>query len=93
VNSLTAAQRTGMLEDIEHIRAVGHCSAMSTPGVVAVSAPVFDEYGMCATVAVVGTDNTLSQADDAGELLLVVDTARQLTKEMGGRYLPDQDMP
>jgi hypothetical protein len=35
----------------------------------------------------------LSQADDAGELLLVVDTARQLTKEMGGRYLPDQEMP
>ncbi|HEX3789736.1 MAG TPA: helix-turn-helix domain-containing protein [Pseudonocardiaceae bacterium] len=75
---------------IDRVRAVGHCSAMSTPGVVAVAAPVFDEYGICATLAIVGPDNTLSMSDDAPELRVVVDTARELTRELGGRYRPDE---
>jgi DNA-binding IclR family transcriptional regulator len=75
--------------DVEKVRSGGHCSAMSTPGVVAVAAPVFDEYGICATIACVGPDNTLSMSDDAPELRLVVETARELTKELGGHYRPD----
>jgi DNA-binding IclR family transcriptional regulator len=75
--------------EIERVRAIGHCSAMSTPGVVAVAAPVFDEYGICATIAIVGPDNTLSMSDDAPELRVVVDTARELTRELGGHYRPD----
>ncbi len=74
---------------VEQVRAVGHCSAMSTPGVVAVAAPVFDEYGICASIAVVGPDNTLAMSDDAPELCIVVDTARELTRELGGHYRPD----
>jgi DNA-binding IclR family transcriptional regulator len=74
---------------VERVRAVGHCSAMSTPGVVAVAAPVFDEYGICATIAIVGPDNTLSMSDDAPELRVVVDTARELTRELNGHYRPD----
>jgi DNA-binding IclR family transcriptional regulator len=77
--------------DVERIRSVGHCAAMSTPGVVAVAAPVFDEYGICATLAIVGPDNTLSMSDDAPELRVVVDTARELTRELGGHYRPDID--
>ncbi len=75
--------------DVERVRAVGHCSAMSTPGVVAVAAPVFGESGICATLAIVGPDNTLSMSDDAAELRVVVDTARELTRELGGHYRPD----
>lgn len=75
--------------DVERVRAVGHCAAMSTPGVVAVAAPVFDERGICATLAVVGPDNTLSMSDDAPELRAVIDTARELTRDMGGVYRPD----
>jgi hypothetical protein len=37
----------------------------------------------------VGTDNTLSMSDEAPELRVVVDTARELTRELGGHYLPD----
>jgi DNA-binding IclR family transcriptional regulator len=88
--NLGNGQRERLLAELERIRATGHCSMSSTPGVVAVAAPVFDEYGICATVAVVGTDNALSEADDAPELQLVIRTARELTKEMGGRYLPDE---
>jgi DNA-binding IclR family transcriptional regulator len=76
-------------DDVAHVRAVGHCGAMSTPGVVAVAAPVFDEYGICATVAVVGPDNTLSTSDDAPELRAIIATARELTHELGGHYRPD----
>lgn len=75
---------------VERVRAVGHCAAMSTPGVVAVAAPVFDEYGICATLAIVGPDNTLAMSDDAPELRVVINTARELTRELNGRYRPDE---
>jgi DNA-binding IclR family transcriptional regulator len=81
--------RDELRAEVERVRAVGHCSAMSTPGVVAVAAPVFDEYGICATLAIVGPDNTLSMSDDTPELRVVLDTARALTHELGGHYLPD----
>ncbi|RAJ71567.1 IclR family transcriptional regulator [Streptomyces sp. Amel2xB2] len=87
--NLPGQAREELRTDVERVRTVGHCSAMSTPGVVAVAAPVFDEYGICATIAVVGPDNTLSMSDDAPELRGVVDTARELTHELGGRYRPD----
>ena len=87
--NLPGSARDELRADVERVRAVGHCSAMSTPGVVAVAAPVFDENGICATLAIVGPDNTLSMSDDAPELRVVVDTARELTKELGGHYLPD----
>jgi DNA-binding IclR family transcriptional regulator len=88
--TMPAASQAELREEIDRVRAAGHCSASSTPGVVAVAAPVFDEYGICATVAVIGTDDTLSTSDDAPELRLVIDSARQLTKELGGSYLPDR---
>lgn len=87
--NLTDEARARLRAEVEHVRAVGHCSAMSTPGVVAVAAPVFDEYGICASVAIVGPDNTLSMSDDTPELRVVIDTARELTRELGGRYRPD----
>lgn len=83
--NLPGPARDELRADVERVRAVGHCSAMSTPGVVAVAAPVFDESGICATLAIVGPDNTLSMSDDAPELRAVVDTARELTKELGGQ--------
>lgn len=82
-----------LLAEIASVRETGHCAASSTPGTVAIAAPVFDEYGICATIAVVGTDNALSQAEDAAELQMVIETARELTKEMGGWYLPDGAPP
>jgi DNA-binding IclR family transcriptional regulator len=87
--NLPSPTRDELRADVERVRAVGHCSAMSTPGVVAVAAPVFDEYGICATLAIVGPDNTLSMSDDAPELRVVIDTARELTRELGGHYRPD----
>lgn len=90
VANLPQAQRDQLVADVAQVRAAGHCSASSTPGVVALAAPVFDEYGICATLAVVGTDNVLSSAGDALELDVLVATARELTKELGGHYLPDE---
>ncbi|GAB2995789.1 helix-turn-helix domain-containing protein [Amycolatopsis acidiphila] len=91
--NLPGPARDELRAEVERVRAVGHCSAMSTPGVVAVAAPVFDEYGICATIAIVGTDNTLSMSDDTPELRVVVDTARELTQELGGHYRPDDSGP
>nr|WP_277349010.1 IclR family transcriptional regulator C-terminal domain-containing protein [Streptomyces sp. HNM0575] len=87
--NLPGQAREELRADVERVRATGHCSAMSTPGVVAVAAPVFDEYGICATIAIVGPDNTLSMSDDTPELRVVVGTARELTHELGGHYRPD----
>jgi len=87
--NLPASARDELRADVDRVRATGHCAAMSTPGVVAVAAPVFDEDGICATLAIVGPDNTLSMSDDAPELRVVVDTARALTHELGGHYRPD----
>ncbi|MFS8198256.1 IclR family transcriptional regulator [Streptomyces sp. CWNU-52B] len=87
--TLAGPARDELRAEVERVRTVGHCSAMSTPGVVAVAAPVFDEYGICATLAVIGPDNTLSMSDDAPELRVIVDTARELTRELGGHYRPD----
>lgn len=87
--NLPDREREELRADVERVAAVGHCSEMRTPGVVAVAAPVFDEYGICATLAIVGPDNTLSMSDDAPELRFVVDAARELTKELGGHYRPD----
>jgi DNA-binding IclR family transcriptional regulator len=89
MGALSGTARDELRADVERVRTVGHCSAMSTPGVVAVAAPVFDEYGICATLAIVGPDNTLAMSDDAPELRVVVDTARELTIELGGHYRPD----
>lgn len=87
--TLPPPARDELRADVERVRAVGHCSAMGTPGVVAVAAPVFDEYGICATIAIVGPDNTLSMSDHAPELRSVIDTARELTRELGGHFQPD----
>nr|WP_264086366.1 IclR family transcriptional regulator C-terminal domain-containing protein [Amycolatopsis lexingtonensis] len=89
IGTLSGTARDELRADVDRVRAVGHCSAMSTPGIVAVAAPVFDEYGICATIAIVGPDNTLSMGDDTPELRVVVDTARELTHELGGHYRPD----
>jgi len=87
--TLPGPTRDELRAEVEHVRTAGHCSAMSTQGVVAVAAPVFDEYGICATLAIVGPDNTLSMSGDAPELRVVVETARALTHELGGHYRPD----
>ncbi|AWL42741.1 HTH domain-containing protein [Streptomyces sp. SM18] len=91
--TLPPERREQLRGQVAHVRDVGHCSLSSTPGVVAVAAPVFDEYGICATVAVIGTDNALSMADDAPELRQVMETTRLITSELGGTYLPDRPNP
>ncbi|MFI5611560.1 IclR family transcriptional regulator [Amycolatopsis sp. NPDC051903] len=91
IGNLSGTARDELRADVDRVREVGHCSAMSTPGIVAVAAPVFDEYGICATLAIVGPDNTLSMSDEAPELRVVVDTARELTNELGGHYRPDDN--
>jgi DNA-binding IclR family transcriptional regulator len=91
IATLPPSSQAELRDRIDAVRAVGHCSASITPGVLVVAAPVFDEYGICATVAVAGTDNALSMSDDEPALRQVIGTARELTKELGGTYLPDEN--
>lgn len=60
-------------------------------GVVSVAAPVFDEYGIAATLALVGTSQSLSSATDSAEVVALAEAAADLSKEMGGdAWLPRQ---
>lgn len=87
--NLPESVRTPIQSEIADAKINGYAAASSTPGVVALAAPVFDEYGICATIAVVSTDNALSGAPETPELGFVQSAARELTKELGGLYLPD----
>lgn len=90
LGNLAPAQRAAQQADIDRVRRTGHYSTAASPGVVGIAAPVFDEYGICASLAILGTDNALSQSDDAPELAMVLETARSLTKELGGDFIVDR---
>jgi DNA-binding IclR family transcriptional regulator len=81
---LPAHQHHRLHEEIEQIRRTGRNVTANQNGVTAVAAPVFDEYGICAALAIIGTDDTLSPDPGSPQARLVVDTAADLTKEMGG---------
>lgn len=91
LSGLPRDERERITAEVEQVREAGSAVAVTTDGVVAIGAPVFDEYGVCATLALIGTDNTLSTHTDAPEKAMILSTARALTKEMGGQFRPDDD--
>jgi DNA-binding IclR family transcriptional regulator len=53
-------------------------------GVHAMAAPVFDEYSICASLAMIATDDMLPLDPDSRVAVNLRDTARALSKAMGG---------
>ena len=83
LGNLPATERDRISGALEQVRQRGFASATDVAGIVAVGAPVFDEYGICAAVAGVGTDRTVSTSAESATVRAVLDTARALSKEMG----------
>ncbi|MBP2366977.1 IclR family transcriptional regulator [Pseudonocardia parietis] len=82
---------TGLAERVEEVRRTGLSSThIAESDITAVGAPVFDEAGICATIAVIGTARTLPvrEPHEAGRAL--ADAAYALSAELGGeRHYPD----
>lgn len=89
VNTRGPKEAVTLWAQITAARSAGFCTSSKTPGIVAVAAPISDEFGICASIAVVYADNRASMSADDPTVTQVVNVARAITKEMGGRYLPD----
>lgn len=88
LGSLPKPQRDDLFERIAETRRTGVSIYVANPrGISVISAPVFDETGICATVAAVGTDRMLpSSAADSTAAVAVKEIAVALTAEMAGLW-------
>jgi DNA-binding IclR family transcriptional regulator len=87
LGNLPDVQRANLTTELEHVRATGHVAGVTADGIVAVAAPVLDEHGICATIAVIGTERAFGPSGDTtATAATVVGIARELSKEMGAEY-------
>jgi DNA-binding IclR family transcriptional regulator len=86
LTNLPETQRHELEGELEQARRRGYVAAEAVDGTVALGAPVFDEHGICAAMAVVGTERSVSTGEDSSTVRAVVETARSLSKEMGAEY-------
>ncbi|TQL69426.1 IclR family transcriptional regulator [Nocardioides albertanoniae] len=84
--ALPEQQRNEVREQIQTVREVGISSDVSHRGICIIAAPVFDERGLCAAVAAIGTERMLPDSLDSRQALAVKTTCQRLTKEMGGTW-------
>jgi DNA-binding IclR family transcriptional regulator len=72
------------------LRKSGYCFTTSRRGIAAIATPVFNEFGCCATLAVIGTNEMLPESSTLAANELVTES-RALSKEMGGAsFWPQQ---
>ncbi|MDT0439491.1 MULTISPECIES: IclR family transcriptional regulator [Streptomyces] len=85
LGSLPAVAREELTEEIRTLAGTDQV-AMSPDGfgIHAMAAPVFDEYGICATVALVATDDLLPLDVHGATARHLRNTARALSQAMGG---------
>ncbi|MBZ6227572.1 helix-turn-helix domain-containing protein [Streptomyces olivaceus] len=82
--------RTTLRARLETIRADGYHTQDNGRGAVILAAPVYDEHGLCATVALLNTTEALSTAPESLQLRQLLNCAAQLTDDMGGSAWPGQ---
>lgn len=92
----TRAQRVldgndDLAERVARVRLTGIATThIAESDITAAGAPVFDEAGLCATIAVIGTARTLPVREPHDALTALADAAYALGKELGGeRHYPD----
>lgn len=80
-----------LTENVERARKTGIASTHITESdITACGAPVFDEAGICATMAVIGTARTLPPREPHPAVQALADTAFALSAELGGeRHYPE----
>jgi Transcriptional regulator len=83
----SGAQRRRLAENIDRTRATGLASTHITDSdITAVGAPVFDESGICASMALIGTARTLPVAEPGVAWRDLAAAAHGLSKELGGEH-------
>jgi DNA-binding IclR family transcriptional regulator len=81
---LAPVQRDRLDRELEIIRKTGMCTVQEPDGLVGSAVPVFDEYGICATIALLGTDKMTDFSPGSTAMGLLTETAAALTHELGG---------
>lgn len=91
--TLPAAARSDLDAQVAKARQDGYTVNTDVhPGMLAIAAPVFDEYGICATLALLGTAASMSAASDSPQVQQLEKTARALSAELGwARREPEAD--
>jgi DNA-binding IclR family transcriptional regulator len=90
--SVAGAERRKLAEDVDRARETGLASThIVDTDITAVGAPVFDESGICATMAVIGTARTLPVQTPGTAWRDLAGTAYELSKELGGEHHFPQD--
>lgn len=85
--NLPEPEHEQLVTQIAEARAAGYAVQLSKRGITIVAAPVFDDRGMCAALALLATRDVLSTNRDSAQVSALIDTARELTREMGGKPL------
>jgi len=81
----SGAERRRLAENVERARSTGLASTHLTDSdITAVGAPIFDESGICATIALIGTARTLPVHEPGTAWRDLAATAYELSKELGG---------
>jgi len=83
--SLSDARRAELEAGVFMARRNGYSIVSHEDGLFAAAAPVFDEYGICATIALLGADQMADLSPGSATLTRLGTTAAALSEEMGGR--------
>lgn len=81
---LSSTERNDLETAVYAARRNGYTIVDHADGLVAVAAPVFDEQGIAATVALLGAESAASFTPGSPKLTYLLDTAAALTNELGG---------
>lgn len=85
LSRLSDPHRRQIMDQVQSVREVGYAiNSQVVQGIRAIAAPVFDGHGqVCATVAVIGTVNSISDEPRSGVLLATARTALRLSQDLG----------
>lgn len=90
--TMSARRRDEIHGLISEVRTTGlSVHPVNSRGFSIIAAPVFDSRGIAATLALAGTERMLPIDASAREAHLLRGAAIELTREMGGEWLPDNE--
>lgn len=81
---ISDARRAELEAGVFMARRNGYSITSHPDGLFAAAAPVYDEYGICATVAVLGADQMADLSPGSPALTKLLNTAALLSDELGG---------
>jgi len=73
-----------LITAIEHARAQGYATVTNARGIAILAAPIFDNAGLAAALALLSTRDVLSTDPHSAELRALRRTAGDITRELGG---------